>query len=104
MKQEWNKIRKAICVLDKKLLKLDRGPGALTTLSSASLRAPERCAAISLKKARLLHFTRNDNFLNRDLGVILLLTNNFYYVNKIFKDGEKSGFELEQGVWILLLP
>jgi hypothetical protein len=33
-------------------------------------RSPFRHAgvAISLKKARLLRFTRNDNFLNRDLG------------------------------------
>jgi hypothetical protein len=26
-----------------------------------SLRAPDRCVAISLEKARLLRFTRNDN-------------------------------------------
>jgi hypothetical protein len=33
-----------------------------------SLRAPERCVAISLEKARLLRFARKDGILNRDLG------------------------------------
>ena len=39
-----------------------------------SLRAPERCVAISPKKPRLLLFTRRDNFLNRDLGAYDPLT------------------------------
>ena len=33
-----------------------------------SLRAPERCVAISWEKARLLRFARKDRILNRDLG------------------------------------
>ena len=33
----------------------------LNRLMCLSLRAPERCVAISLKKMRLLRFTRNDN-------------------------------------------
>jgi hypothetical protein len=42
-------------------------------LSLVSLRAPERCAAILLKRARLLRFPRNDNSPNRDLGGVSLL-------------------------------
>jgi hypothetical protein len=34
-----------------------------------SLRAPERCVAISSQRPRLLHFVRNDNSLNWDLDV-----------------------------------
>jgi hypothetical protein len=37
--------------------------------------------AISLKKTRLLRFTRNDNFLNRDLGARFHLTSfGFHYI------------------------
>jgi hypothetical protein len=34
----------------------------LKALSTLSLRAPEGCVAISVRKERLLHFTRNDIF------------------------------------------
>jgi hypothetical protein len=38
-------------------------------IAGMSLRAPARCVAISLKRTRLLRFTRRDNILNRDLGL-----------------------------------
>jgi len=41
--------------------------------ANMSLRAPEGCVAISLKKARLLRFTRRDSFLNQDLGFLFFL-------------------------------
>jgi len=40
-----------------------------------SLRAPERCVAISLEKARLLRFARKDSILNRDLGEMIYYNN-----------------------------
>ncbi len=50
-----------------------------TLFHSLSLRAPERCVAISLNKAGLLHFVRNDNFLNRDFGQVILAHPWFFY-------------------------
>ena len=44
-----------------------RKPLAPRVIASPWL-APERCATISLKTARLLRFPRNDNSLYRDLG------------------------------------
>jgi hypothetical protein len=43
------------------------------TFPNLSLRAPGGCVAISLEKAGLLRFTRNDNALNLDLGLTIII-------------------------------
>ena len=66
-------------------------------LMDRSLRAPERCAAISSATARLLRFTRNDNFYRWIWGIhclFLAIFLAFFIGNSVYA----SIFEMQDGV------